>query len=101
MHQTPGMEQYKSLMGRNVSGKASGQNPTRPKKPPVKAHNPDVTMLRLYTFLARCQACSASPMCIDPNKALKEPIITGEVVPSDVNSGARGRKGGRQVTGQR
>ena len=37
----------------------------------------------------------------NPNKALNEPIIRGKEVPSEVSRGASGRKGGRQVTGQR
>ena len=60
-----------------------------------------MTELRLYTFLARCQAWTASPMCKDPATALRVPINRGNEVPRKVARGARGRKEGRQVVGQR
>ena len=46
--------------------------------------------MRLYTFLAKCQAWTASPMCKDPATALRVPmpINRGNEVPRKVAWGA-------------
>lgn len=53
------------------------------------------------TNLERYKAVAASPTCKDAAIALTTPINRLKFVPKKVAKGARGRKEGRQVVGQR